>query len=111
MTWEIETATAGRYEAVVYYTCSKADVGSTVELGFQNARFTGTITEAHDPPLMGDEHDRTPRAGESYVKDFKPLSLGIVELPKGRGPLTLKATKVTGKQVMDVRSVVLTLQK
>ena len=52
-----------------------------------------------------------PRGGESYVKDFRPLRLGIVRLEKGRGELTLRALDVPGKQVMDVRAVVLTLQK
>ena len=47
--------------------------------------------------------------GESYVKDFKPLRLGTLELSKGRGLLTLRALSVPGKQVMDVRSVMLTL--
>lgn len=52
-----------------------------------------------------------PRQAESYVKDFKPLRLGTIELSKGRGLLTLRALAVAGQQVMDVRSVVLTLKK
>jgi arylsulfatase A-like enzyme len=111
ITWSVEVATPGRYEAVVNYTCPAADVGSAVELSLNGATWAGTVAEAHDPPLRGKEHDRVSRAGESYVKDFKPLSLGVVELPKGRGSLTLRATKVPGKQVADVRSVVLTLRK
>jgi hypothetical protein len=43
------------------------------------------------------------------VKDFKPQRLGTFELNKGRGLLTLRALSVPGKQVMDVRSVLLTL--
>ena len=49
-----------------------------------------------------------PRRGESYMKDFKPLSLGVLELPAGRGQLTLRALEVPGKQVMEVRYVTLT---
>jgi arylsulfatase A-like enzyme len=108
ITWDVEVATAGRYEAVVYYTCPAADVGSTVELSLNGAAVTGTVAEANDPPLRGAEHDRVAR-GESYVKDFKPLKLGTVRLSPGRGLLTLRATRVPGKQVMDVRAVVLTL--
>jgi arylsulfatase A-like enzyme len=111
MTWDVEVATAGRYEAVVYYTCPAADVGSAVELGLNGAKVTATVAEAHDPPPRGQENDRVPRVGESYVKDFKSLPLGVVELPRGRGTLTLRATMVAGKQVADVRAVVLTLQK
>ena len=111
ITWDVEVATTGRYEAVVYYTCPEADTGSTFELSHAESRIEGKITEAHDPPLRGAEHDRAPRGSESYVKDFKPLRLGIVKLKKGRGDLTLRATNIPGKQVMDVRYVILTLQK
>jgi arylsulfatase A-like enzyme len=111
ITWDVEVATAGRYEAVAYYTCPAADVGSTVEVSFGDARVQATVAPAHDPPLHGFEHDRVPRTGESLVKDFRPLKLGVLDLKPGRGWLTLRALRVPGKQVMDVRLVLLTLLK
>jgi arylsulfatase A-like enzyme len=110
ITWDIDVATTGRYEVVLHYTCPKDDIGSRIEVGFKDSRLEGAVTEAHDPPLVGAEHDRVPRDGESYVKDFKPLRLGVMTLEKGRGLLTLRALQVAGKQVMDVRAVSLTLQ-
>jgi hypothetical protein len=109
ITWDIEVATTGRYEAVLYYTCAAEDVGSIIELGFNGSTLRGKVAEPHDPPLRGEEHDRVPRKGESYVKDFKPLKLGVVTLERGRGPLTLRAVEVPGKGVIDLRSVALTL--
>jgi len=111
ITWNVEVGQAGRYEAVVMYTCPAADVGSVVELSLNDARVEGRVAEAHDPPAYGMERDRVVRHGESYVKDFKPLKLGVIELKQGRGELTLKALKVPGKHVMDVRMVLLTLVK
>lgn len=111
MTWNVEVNAAGRYEAILHYTCAKADVGATVELSFGAAKWTGTVAEAHDPPLRGAKEDRVPRQGESYVKDFKPLSLGVVEVAAGKGTLTLRAPKVPGKAVADVRAVELVLVK
>ena len=111
ITWDIEVATAGKYEAVVYYTCPAADVGSKVELNFNDSRVEKIISEPHDPPLYGKEHDRSPREAESYVKDFKPLPFGTLDLKPGRGLLTLKALSVPGKSVMDVRLILLTLVK
>ena len=111
ITWDIKVVSSGDYEAVVYYTCSKDNVGSTVELSFNASRVQAKVTEAHDPPLVGAEFDRVPRGGESYVKEFRPLDLGVIRLGKGRGRLTLRALNVAGKQVMDVRAVVLTLLK
>lgn len=109
ITWDIEVAAAGRYEAAVYYTCPKEDVGSTVELSLADAAVQATVGEAHDPPLVGAEHDRVRRGGESYMKDFRPLRLGTLTLPQGRGELTLRALTIPGQQVMDVRMVTLTL--
>ncbi|MEX0977276.1 MAG: arylsulfatase [Pirellulales bacterium] len=109
ITWDIEVHAPGKYEAVVYYTCPQADVGSTVELRFADGRVQGTVTQAHDPPLVGAEHDRVRRSHESYVKDFAPLELGTLALAAGRGELTLRALSIAGEQVMDVRGVTLTL--
>jgi len=111
MTWEIEVHTTGRYEAILHYTCPQSDVGSVVELSLGKVKWTGTITEAHDPPLRGKEQDRVPRRGESYVKDFRPLSLGTAELPAGQATLTLQATKTASTQVADVRAVEIILKK
>jgi hypothetical protein len=111
ITWDVEVATAGKYQAEILYTCPQDSVGSTVELVLNDAKVQGMVSEANDPPLRGGEHDRASRGSESFVKDFKPLRLGEIELKAGRGTLTLRAVKVPGKQVMDVRSVVLTLVK
>ena len=54
----------------------------------------------------GNEHDRSKRT-ESYVKDFKPLSLGIINLKKGPGTLSLKAIKKNGESLMDFRLMLL----
>jgi hypothetical protein len=111
MTWDVEVATSGDYDAVVYYTCPAEDVGATIELALGTSRLETKITEPHDPPLVGAAEDLASRGSESYVKDFKPLSLGVIPLEKGRGQLTLRALDIPGKQVADVRYVVLTLRR
>ena len=110
VTWDAEVAADGDYEVEIHYTCPKADVGSTIELSLNDARLTGRITESHDPPIRGAEHDRVPRK-ESLVKDFKSLSLGTVRLEKGRGELTLRATKIPGSQAMEFRLIMFTRLK
>ena len=111
ITWDVEIANAGDFEAVIYYTCPANDVGSTVELSLGESRVRTKVTQPHDPPLVGAEFDRYDRGSESFVKDFRPLRLGTFQLAKGRGQLTLRALEVPGGQVMDVRAVRLTLLK
>jgi len=110
ITWDVEVATAGNYEAIVHYTCPKSDVGATVELGLGSARARGRVTVPCDPPAVGAEADRAPRTGESLVKEFRPLSLGTFRLPAGRAPLVLRALDMPGTQVMEVRAVELRLR-
>jgi len=105
--WNVEVVEPGAYEVELYYTCAATDVGSSIELSFQENKLAGQITEAHDPPLRGKQHDRVKR-NESYVKYFKPLELGTIELAAGQGTLTLQSKKVAGENVMDFRLLVLT---
>jgi arylsulfatase A-like enzyme len=107
MTWDIEVGRAGNYEAVVYHTCPEAAKGATIELSFAGARVQAKLAAPHDPPLTGAADDRTPRKGESYVKDFKPLPLGAIRLEKTRAALTLRAVEIPAGQVADVRYVAL----
>jgi hypothetical protein len=109
ITWDVDVHTAGKYEAVVHYTCPPGDVGSQIELSLGTNRVQAQVAPAHDPPLVGAKEDRVPRNGESYVKEFAPLALGTIQLPAGRGELTLRALSIPGKQVMDVRAVTLKL--
>jgi hypothetical protein len=101
--------TDGRYRAEVYYTAAVEDTGSTLELSLGDRQVLAKVDEPFDPPLRGTEHDRVKRNGESYVKDFKPLQLGILNLSRGRGLLTIRARDIPGRHVIDLRTVVLTL--
>jgi hypothetical protein len=111
ITWDIEVANTGQYEAVIFYTCPINEIGSTIELSFKQNKIHGKVTEPHDPPAVGAEFDRVDRGSESFVKDFRPLSLGTFRLEKGRNELTLSVVNIQGKQVMEVRAVMLTLLK
>ncbi len=111
ITWNVEINKTGKYEAVLYYTCKKENVGTTIELELNGSKIQKKITEAHDPPLYGDKEDRASRGSESLVKIFRPLTLGTFELKKRRGDLTLRAINIPGKGVVDVRYVRLELLK
>lgn len=107
ITWDVEAGAAGLYDATIYYTCAPENVGTEIELSFAGKSVRTTVTEAHDPPAYGKEHDRANRDSESYVKDFKPLKMGAIELGKTRAPLTLRALKIPGKAAIEVRYVVI----
>jgi arylsulfatase A-like enzyme len=108
LTWEVDVPADGRFEVVIYYTCASADIGSEFSLHWQG-QSTGTkITTAWNPPPTGDEHDRFPRQ-ESYVKVFKSLSLGEINLAAGSGTMSLRVDQVNGKEAGEFR--LLTLRK
>lgn len=107
ITWEAQVGASGKYQVEIEYACPADDVGSTIELSFNNAKLRGKVAEAHDPPVRGGENDRDPRM-ESYVKDFKTMNLGVIDLKKGKGELTLSALDMPGSQVMEFRLIMLT---
>lgn len=100
ITWEAEVLTEGDYEVELWYSCPAKEVGSEFELSFNEDKLVNKIIEAHDPPVIGMENDRFPRI-ESYIKEFKPIKIGIIHLKKGKGTLKLQAKDIRGSQVMD----------
>lgn len=102
ITWDVEVMEAGEFEVQLYYTCSEQNLGSRIQLGLGENQLQARVLEAHDPPTRGMENDRVERM-ESYVKDFKPMNLGRINLNKGRSEMVLKALEIPGDQVMDVR--------
>ena len=102
ITWDVEVAQSGDYEIAIHYAAPVA--GALIEVSFESVKIEGEISEAHDPPAYGSEADRVWRGlGESLVKDFRPLVLGRASLPAARGTLVLKALKLSGEQVAEVR--------
>ena len=105
--WPAQVGASGKYQVDIHYACPQDDVGSTIQLSCGPHRLTGKITKAHSAAPRGAEHDRVTRQ-ESYVKDFRVMTLGTIELQKGRGDLTLQALAIPGSQVMDFRLIMLT---
>lgn len=102
ITWDVEVLANGKFDVKLYYTVKEENLGSIVELSLGNSKIAKKITEANNPPLKGMENDRVPRK-ESYVKDFKPMDMGMMVLKKGKGTLTLKTLEVAGREVGEVR--------
>jgi len=115
ISWNVEVSAGGTYEVELYYACAKKDVGSTIELSLQGrapggpdtASVRATVAEPNDPPLRGADEDCVKRT-ESYVKDFRPLKLGRLKLPKGPGKLVLKALEMAGDEVLEARLIFFT---
>ncbi len=105
ITWDIEVGQSGRYEAIVQYTCAAANVGGTIRLALDGGAATqAKVTEVFDPPLYDKSLERV-EYSHYFVKDFKALRLGTLQLKKGRGVLSLSAPKIVGEQAIDVHSV------
>lgn len=110
LVWKLDVHTTGEYEVELLYTCPEADAGSTVELAFRGSTLEGRVTPAWDPPLYTHQ-DTLPRPpAESTMKEFRSLKLGVIRLEAGRGELSLRATRIPGRSVMDLRQVNLTLK-
>ena len=107
ITWDVEVGMTGNYQVEVYYACPAADVGSQIELSCGDNSLQNTITDAHDPPTLGAEHDRVKRQ-ESYVKNFAQLKMGVLHLDAGKNQLVLKANSKPGATVMEFRLMMLT---
>ena len=102
ITWQVEVPEDGSFKVTLYYTCKAGDEGSTLQLSVGESVLQTKIVEAHDPPLRGMEEDLSPRM-ESYVKDWKAVDIGTIELGKGKASMCLTALDMPGSSVIDFR--------
>ena len=107
ITWNAEVQVEGDYQVQVYYTCTEGDLGTVLELRCGETALTKEVTVANDPPLVGEDSDRSPRRSESFMKDFVPLDFGVMRLKKGKRPLVLSALEIPGKQSIEMRLIML----
>ncbi len=108
ISWDAEVLHPGRFLVDVHYTCRPEDVGTVLRLTFGESALEKEVRGSHHPPLIGAGEDRSVRVGESYVKDFRPLRMGVIELEEGRGELRLQAASIPGERSIDFRLMMLT---
>jgi len=106
ITWNCEVGATGTYEVSIHYALKKGDEGTVVQLSHNNASIEHKFTESHEVPSRGQENDRVERR-ESYVKDFKEIKIGKINLTKGKGELTLKALEIPGEESIEFRLMIL----
>jgi arylsulfatase A-like enzyme len=102
ISWPIEVIESGKFKVKLHYCLSPENVGTTMELSFGSNKITTEIGEAHESKLIGPDDDRSIR-GESVVKNFKPMELGVIELEKGVGDLILRTTEISGSESIEFR--------
>ncbi len=104
----MEVEESGLFEAFIYYTCDKRNIGSTFELrtdrDAENLVFT--LDQVNDQPMLGADLDRVLRE-ESYVKGFAPCSVGTIPLSKGTATLSLQAKTIRNEEAMNFWMLVL----
>ncbi len=105
ITWDIEVNEAGEFEAIVHYTCRTRDVGALIQLGIDGrSKVETTVTTAFNPPLYDKSKERVAES-HYFMKDFRPLMLGRLAIPKGRHTLRLSSPQFPGERVIDVHSI------
>ena len=102
ITWQVEVPEDGKFRVSLYYTCKEGDEGSVVELSVGESKLQFRVVEAWDPPLRGMEEDLTPRI-ESYIKEWKRVEMGTIDLTAGAFEMSLSALEMPGNSVMDFR--------
>jgi len=105
--WDIDVHIGGSYRCTLMYACPYGEEGSELELSCGENCIAFQIQEPFDLPAK-DQDDRVPRV-ESYDKAFKSIDIGALTLPQGRGRIGLRASRLAGGMVCEVRALKVTL--
>jgi len=103
--WNIKVVRSGLYEVTLMYVCAQEDVGVEVRVEASGERLDGVIQEAHDPEPLPSPFRMEEEAIKYMRKEWKPLTLGRINLTKGRTSLVVRALKIPGHEAMDLKAV------
>lgn len=108
ITWNVEVEESGLFEVIVYYTCDMRNIGSSFKLstGRLGEEINFTLNQVNDEPMIGADLDRV-RREESYVKGFRPISVGTIKLSKGQALLSLCASRIHYEEAMNFWMLIL----
>lgn len=105
--WDIEVVQAGKYLVDLRYLCPASDVGSRIQVQAGENVCESIVqyaTSMQPIPTI----DLVPRV-EVPPMPWGTLSVGLIDLPKGRMKIHLKALSKRGTTVMEVKSMSLRL--
>lgn len=106
ITYDVEVAETGQYELILYYTCRPEDVGCEIQFKSGESIISTIIREAHNPPIQGKKENKVYKR-ESFVKDFKPHSMGRLGLAEGKQQFELSALEIPGEKAIEFRLLIL----
>ena len=105
ITWQTDVVEPGDYDVTVFYTCQAGNEGAQIRLTSGRASTkVATVSKAFDPPFYDKSIERMEES-HYWVKEFMPLSLGILSLRSGEQTLKLEAPKIPGTAAIDVHSI------
>lgn len=103
--WEVDVVSSGTYEFALKYACSAGDTGARICLEIGNEGIESVLERAHHPRQIPSP-DRVPRK-EVYEWEWAEHYMGRLTLSKGKTRLAVKAKEIKGRQVMDLKSVLI----
>ena len=106
ITWDCEVGASGTYEVSIHYALKEENKGTVIRLSHNNSKIEYKFIKSHEVPVRGQENDRVKRR-ESYVKDFKEIKIGKINLTKGKGELALQALEIPGNESIEFRLLML----
>jgi len=94
--WHMRVVKDGRYKVKLKYACSKANVGSDIEISIGDESLSNRVTV----PV-------TPGTKEIKIPDWGTLEMGVMTLEKGEFPMILKAKTVANTDAIHVKDVII----
>lgn len=99
--WSVDVGQSGQYEFVLWQTCRAKDTGVSIALTAGSQQVSKTIETAFDPPLYDKSKERVEES-HYHMKDFRPVTLGRLDLPAGTTTFTLSVADRPGPRAVDV---------
>ncbi|MDA0326701.1 MAG: arylsulfatase [Bacteroidetes bacterium] len=94
--WHMKVVEDGKYKVKLKYACSKANVGSNIEISIGDESLSNRVTV----PIELEKK-------ETNIPDWGILEMGVVFLKKGEFPMILRAKTMANTDAIHVKDVII----
>lgn len=98
--WEIDCKKAGNYHLDIEYLCAKNNIGSTLMISIGNQKMQVKIEKESSSTVIYSP-DRVKRKEAYEIENWGKLTFGDRYIPEGKQRISIKATSMPGKNVME----------
>ena len=102
--WPLTVVNPGKYKVTLLYCCKPKNIGAKLRVEIGKTGVEGTVTKAHDPPIMPSNECADPKIHYAS-KTWAELPLGEIDVAGDSKQMAIRTLEMPGGESIELKAV------